>query len=111
MGLQRVEHDWATEQQLCPQPLLGLKPGIHVGPFSWFLPWLLVGTLMTVCWARVGTRVVPFKSHQRSHSSRAVAPVSQCPLLPVTGKGIPEKVRCLSITGDIPAHTHSVLTL
>ena len=47
----RVGRDWATKQQLCPQPLPGLKTGIHVGPFSWFLSTVIlvgVATLMTV---------------------------------------------------------------
>ena len=84
-GLQRVGHDWATKQQLCPQPLPGLKTGIHVGPFSWFLSTVIlvgVGTLMTVlgaCGDQGGPcEVTPEVPWQQGCCSHIPAPCPSC---------------------------------
>ena len=110
------------EGRLPLQPLPGLEAGIHVSTFSFLSMVTPVGasTLMATwqSWGRVGTKAAPLKSHQRSDSSRAVACVSQCPLLPAHWEENPyevltsrravddfwprKEVRLLSLTGDLP---------
>lgn len=101
------------EGRLPLQPLPGLKAGIHVSTFSFLSTVMPVGasTLMATwhSWGRVGTNAAPVKLHQTSDGSRAIASVSQRPLLPAHWEENPfevltswKEVRLLSLTGDLP---------
>lgn len=110
------------EGRLPLQPLPGLKAGIHVSTFSFLSTVMPVRASTPMAtwqsWGRVGTKAAPVKLHQRSDGSRAIASVSQRPVLPAHWEEIPFEVLTsgrrsdfFPLLGTFPGHTHSIPTL